>query len=110
MTLTVQLAKTTAMQQISPKPMNGAPLPISLGLLLLPLAALRRRGVQLFRRNMWLILLAAIGAVTVAGLSSCAGHASNGSGGAAAPQTYTLTVTATSGTLSNSTALTLTVQ
>jgi sugar lactone lactonase YvrE len=78
--------------------------PITFALLALPLAWFRRR--QRFASLLASILL--LFAVTV-GLSGCAGPANTGYYGET-PQTYNLTVTATSGNLSRSTYLTLTVQ
>jgi hypothetical protein len=88
-------------------PAHHSPLrdaPIALALLALPLAWFRRRKrfAALFAS---LCLLFAI----TAGLSGCAGPADTGYYGET-PQTYNLTVTATSGNLSRSTYLTLTVQ
>ncbi len=82
--------------------------PFALALLLLPFAGSMRRTGNKLRRTMsvLLLLLVAIGATI--GLSGCG---SSGSGFfAQAPQTYTLTVTGTSGTLSRSTNITLTVE
>jgi large repetitive protein len=78
--------------------------PITLALLALPLAWLRRRKrfASLFAS---LCLLFAI----TAGLSGCVSAPNTGYYGQT-PQTYNLTVTATSGNLSRSTYLTLTVQ
>jgi sugar lactone lactonase YvrE len=88
-------------------PAHHSPLgyaPVTLALLALPLAWFRRRKrfAALFAS---LCLLFAI----TAGLSGCAGPANTGYYGET-PQTYNLTVTATSGNLSRSTYLTLTVQ
>ncbi len=78
--------------------------PVTLALLALPLAWFRRRHrfASLFAS---ICLLFAI----TAGLSGCAGPADTGYYGET-PQSYNLTVTATSGNLSRSTYLTLTVQ
>lgn len=81
--------------------------PIALSILLLPFAGRKRRlGKRLGRLCCILVLLVG-GAGAVAGLSGCG--ATNGFNGQ--PQTTgNLTVTATSGTLSHTTILTLTVQ
>jgi sugar lactone lactonase YvrE len=82
--------------------------PFALALLLLPFAGGMRRTGRKLRRTMsvLLLLLVAIGATI--GLSGCG---SSGSGFfAQSPQSYTLTVTGTSGTLSRSTNITLTVE
>ena len=83
-------------------PMRYAP--VTLALLALPLACFRRRKrfAALFAS---ICLLFAI----TAGLSGCASAANTGYYGET-PQTYNLTVTATSGNLTRSTYLTLTVQ
>jgi len=88
-------------------PVHRSPMryaPITLALLALPLAWSRRRKrfAALFAS---ICLLFAI----TAGISGCAGPANTGYYGET-PQTYNLTVTATSGNLTRSTYLTLTVQ
>ncbi len=78
--------------------------PVSLALLVLPLAWLRRRK----RFGSLLASLCLLFALT-AGLTGCISAANTGYYGQT-PQTYNLTVTATSGNLTRSTYLTLTVQ
>jgi hypothetical protein len=78
--------------------------PIALALLALPLAWFRRR-----KRFAGLFASLCLFFAITAGLSGCAGPADTGYYGEN-PQTYNLTVTATSGNLSRSTYLTLTVQ
>jgi len=78
--------------------------PITLALLALPLAWFRRR--KRFASLLASVLL--LFAIT-AGVSGCAGPANTGYYGET-PNTYNLTVTATSGNLSRSVYLTLTVQ
>jgi formate hydrogenlyase subunit 3/multisubunit Na+/H+ antiporter MnhD subunit len=82
--------------------------PVFLGFLLLPLAGMwRRRLGKTLGRTIATGLLLATGAVAMAGLSGCGA----GSGFfSQPPQTYTITVTATSGTLSRATTITLTVE
>jgi hypothetical protein len=81
--------------------------PVALGLLLLPLAGIRRRLGKTLGRTIFTLLLLVAGASAMAGLSGCGTN----SGFFGQPsQTYTMTVTATSGTLSHSTSVTLTVQ
>jgi hypothetical protein len=88
-------------------PVHHSPMryaPVALAMLALPLAWFRRR-------HRFASLLASIFlflAIT-AGLSGCAGPANTGYYGET-PNTYNLTVTATSGNLSRSVYLTLTVQ
>ena len=76
--------------------------PVVLALLFLPLLGLRRRRPSS-------LLLGALLCVAALGLTGCLSDSSTGYYGVT-PQTYTLTVTATSGTLSRSTTVTLTVQ
>jgi sugar lactone lactonase YvrE len=85
-----------------PSPLRDAP--IALALLALPLAWFRRR-----KRFATLFASICLFFAITAGLSGCAGPANTGYYGET-PQTYNLTVTATSGNLSRSTYLTLTVQ
>jgi sugar lactone lactonase YvrE len=83
-------------------------LPFALGLFLLPFAGRMRRAGRKLGRAMAILLLV-IGAIAAtAGLSGCG---ATGSGFfVQPPQTYTLTVTGTSGTLARSTNLTLTIE
>jgi hypothetical protein len=82
--------------------------PFALALLLLPFAGrMRRAGKKVSRAITILLLLVAAMTATI-GLNGCG---ASGSGFfAQAPKTYTLTVTGTSGTLSRTTSLTLTVE
>jgi hypothetical protein len=81
--------------------------PFSLALLLLPFAGrLRRTGKRLGRMMCALLLLAA-GMAAVAGMSGCG---STSGFFAQQQQSYTVTITATSGALSHSTTVTLTVE
>jgi hypothetical protein len=82
---------------------------IALGLLLLPLAGARRmrRSGRAAGRYIFTMLVLLAGAVATTGLTGCGSH--NGFFGHA-PQTYNITVTATSGTIQHSFNATLTVQ
>jgi DNA-binding beta-propeller fold protein YncE len=81
--------------------------PVFLGLLLLPLAGMRRRLGKTLGRAIFTLLLLVAGASAMAGLSGCGAP----SGFFSQPtQTYTMTVTATSGTLSHATTITLTLE
>jgi hypothetical protein len=80
--------------------------PMALALLLLPLAGrIRKTGGKMSR---YLVLLVAVGLLAAAGLSGC-GSKDSGFFGQAA-QTFSVTVTGTSGPLSHSTKVTLTVE
>ncbi len=90
-----------------PRPTHRSPLgyaPVALALMVLPLAWFRRRK----RFGSLLASLCLLFAFT-AGLTGCISAANTGYYGQT-PQTYNLTVTATSGNLTRSTYLTLTVQ
>ncbi len=105
--LTATAATLLQVGHLQRPPSRHSPLryaPATLALLALPLAWFRRRKrfASLFAS---ICLLLAI----TAGLSGCASAANTGYYGET-PQTYNLTVTATSGNLSRSTYLTLTVQ
>ncbi len=81
--------------------------PVALGLLLLPLAGIRRRLGKTLGRTIFTLLLLVAGASAMAGLSGCG--TSSGFFGQA-ETTYNLQITATSGSLSHSTSVTLTIQ
>jgi hypothetical protein len=99
--LTIQLPQTTANLINQRIPL------VFWGVLLLPFAGrLRRAGRRMSRTLPW--LLAAASLVVGAGLSGCS---STGSGFFGHPQqTYSVVVTATSGSVSHSTTVTLIVQ
>jgi hypothetical protein len=82
--------------------------PVALGLLLLPLVGIRRRlGKTLGRAMFTLFLLVAAASATV-GLTGCGAKDSGFFG--QAEKTYNVLITATSGSLSHSTSVTLTIQ
>ncbi len=107
-TLTIAVPQN-AMLQRSMRPGERLPL-VALGILLLPWAGrIRRSRVWLRRLTVLAILL--VGAAGLATLTACGGGSGgSGSSGGSTPQTYNIAVTATSGTLSHSTTVTLTVQ
>jgi hypothetical protein len=82
---------------------------IVLGLLLLPLAGARRmrRSASAAGRYIFMMLVLLAGVLTTMGLTGCGTH--NGFFGHA-PQTYKITITATSGTIQHSVNTTLIVQ
>lgn len=105
-TMSIQLPQVSSVLLPSQNPARQVP-PVLWGLLLLPFAGKMRRLSKRLGRTASLLFVLAVGLAAVAGLSGCGST----SGFFAQPtQTYTVTVTATSGALSHSTAVTLTVQ
>jgi hypothetical protein len=80
-------------------PFGGGSLPVALGLILLPLAGRLRKAAHRFRK---IALLALAGAALAVGMTGCQITYT--------PQSFPLTVTATSGTLSHSTTVNIIVQ
>ena len=78
-------------------------LPVTLGMLFLPFGGKIRRAAGKHRVTLRLLFLL-FAATSLVGLTACGGHSGP------QPANYTLTMTATSGSLSHSTTLTLTVQ
>ena len=81
--------------------------PLVWGVLLLPFAAKLRRAGKRFARGTALLLVLVASAAAMLGLNGC--NSSSGFFGQA-PQTYTITITATAGNLSRSTTVTLIVE
>jgi len=105
-TLNIQMPLTSA----KARPADGSLLshlaPFSLALLLLPLVGRLRRAGRRLSRILSILLLFGAGFAVMAGLNGC----SSGGFFGQAQKSYTVTVTATSGTLSHSTNVTLTVE
>jgi hypothetical protein len=99
-TLQVQLPGKAALES-QDKPFGRGALPLMLSLILLPFAGRLRKAGKRWRK---LAVLAFVGAAMAVGLNGCGAPAKLN------PNSYTLTVTATSGGLSHTTTLNLTVQ
>ena len=107
-TLTVSVP-STAVSREPAFPFHGSKLPFTLAALLLPFAArLRGTGKQLRRFAGGLQLLAIAGLLSL--LFACGGSSSSSGGNkSVTPQNYSLTITATSGSLSHTTTVMLVV-
>ncbi len=81
--------------------------PVALGLLLLPLVGMRRRLGKTLGRTILTLFLLVAGASAMVGLSGCGTNSGFFGQG---EKTYTVLITASSGSLSHSTSVTLTVQ
>jgi subtilase family serine protease len=104
--LTIQLPQTSTAGGIGSN-IVGRLAQLSLTLLLIPFAGRLRRSGKRLVRIVSVLLLSIAGWAAMAGLSGCASL--SGFLGQS-PQTYTVTVTGTSGALSHSTTVTLTVE
>ncbi len=107
-TLTITVPARASAQQMD-KPFGIGGLPVAMGLMLLPFAWRMRKSTH---RWIQMVVLGIAGLTLGTGIIACGGGGATitGGGGTQTPQSYTLTVTATSGSLSQTTALTLTVQ
>jgi hypothetical protein len=104
--LSIQLPST--MSSLNQKDQSSRKLPlIFLSIFLLPFAGRMRRASKKLSRMLSMLLLLIAGMTALAGLSGC-GSATGFF--AQARQSYTVTATVTSGTLSHSTTMTLTVE
>ncbi len=102
MQLSIRLPQTSAANH-SVRGIGSQLAPLSLALLLLPFAGRLRRTGKLLSRALSVLLLLVAGLVAVASLSSCGGAPPS-------PHSYTMTGTLSSGTLSHSATVTLSVQ
>jgi len=106
-TMTVQTAAPQARNEMSASPLGRTAIPAGLALLLMPLFGVRRLRRTARAKALMLLLMLGGLAGAAATLSGCGG----GNGfSLQPPQTYTLTVTATSGSIVNSATVTLNVQ
>ena len=108
-TLTVSVPSSNT-ARIDPRPSGRPNLPILWSLALLPFVACWRRRWGLRRNGLSLLVLGSVGTLTVTCLSSCGGAGSAKTSSVPPPQSYVLTVQATSGALTSTTTLTLTVE
>ncbi|MGD0796811.1 MAG: FG-GAP-like repeat-containing protein [Acidobacteriaceae bacterium] len=107
-TLTIQVPQT-AMLEWNLQSGNSLPL-AALAVLLLPLAS-RTKRTGAWPRRLRIAVMILAGTCGVAALIGCGGGGgSSGGGSSSPPQTYNIAVNATSGALSHSTTITLTVQ
>jgi sugar lactone lactonase YvrE len=106
-TMTVTLASQSAVTPLG-RLFGGGALPVALGLILLPFAGRMRRAPW---RWSGMVFLIALSLAVAAGVAGCGGSSSsNGSSPAPTAKGYLLTITATSGSLSHSATVNLTVE
>ncbi|MEG9438125.1 Ig-like domain repeat protein [Edaphobacter sp. HDX4] len=108
-TITVTAGAKAAMQ---PRfaPLNWEASPVVVGLILLPFGGRLRRSRSRVATTAVLIVMVIASMIGMAGLTGCSSGKDAGSGGQSSGQTYDFTVTATSGALSHTTTLHLTVK
>jgi hypothetical protein len=104
--MSIQLPSTTASLHREDLPFRKLP-PVLWGLLLMPFVGRLRRAGKRLGHGVSLLLLLAVGIATMAGMSGCG---ANSGFFVQSQKTYTVLMTATSGTLSHSTTVTLTVK
>jgi hypothetical protein len=100
-TLTIHALQTSSLL-LEQRRGNTIP-PVLWGVLLLPFAMRLRRAGKRFGGRLAVLVLLAAGCAAMAGMSGCGGSSSSS-------KTYTMTVTAISGSLSHATTITLTVE
>ncbi|WP_433969590.1 Ig-like domain repeat protein [Tunturiibacter gelidiferens] len=105
-TMTIQTEAATAHNRTPSSPLGGGKVPAMLSLLLLPLVVNNKLRRRLDTRLLMLVLLIGglVGLATITGCGSGVGFSLD------EPQTYALTVTATSGSLQQTNTVRLTVQ
>jgi hypothetical protein len=111
-TVSMAIATTTSSAAVQPLSTGRKLIPVALAFLLLPLAGTRRmrREGRRFGQMICLLLLALGGIVATAALSGCGSNNGGFGKGGGQGTTYTIAVKATSGSVSHSTTVTLTVQ
>ena len=82
---------------------------VALGIVVLPFVAGIKRSSNGLRRLTFIVLIV-VGIGGLSTLTGCGGGGGSSSGGGSQPQTYNVTVTAFSGSLSHSTTVTLIVR
>ena len=108
--LLVNLPSQSAAQPLG-RFLRGGALPVAFALVMLPLACSWRKAARRMNRMVWAVLLSLSSIAIFAGLTGCGGSSSSSSNSTASSvQTYSLTITATSGSLSHSTAATLSLK
>ncbi len=103
--LLVTLPTQSAAQPLN-RPFNRGALPGALALILLPFAGKWRKTARCLNGMSWIVTLGLCSVAIVAGLTGCGGSSTSSS----SVQNYTLTITATSGSLSHTTTAALIVK
>jgi len=113
-TLVINTSATSAMNHSSPRHQREnlhfgrGLISLALAMLFLPFTRRMRRAGKRLARMMSLLLLLVAGMAAATGLNACGGTTTGFFG--EAPKTYTISVTGTSGPLSHSTTVTLTIE
>ncbi|MGB9031388.1 MAG: putative Ig domain-containing protein, partial [Acidobacteriaceae bacterium] len=111
-TVSVAIATTTSTAAVQPLSTGRKLIPVALAFLLLPLAGTRRmrRHGRRFGQMVCLLLLALGGIAATTALSGCGSSNGTGFNTTTKGTQYTIAIKATSGTVSHSTTVTLTLQ